>query len=153
MVKRKWWLYSWLSSLPNLYHSSTSFSWLHYGSHWEYRVIWTGLAELTDWRSLQEAELQPLHLAELRLWAFHIQQNFSHPERLCAIPAIAKGLATLPALLALLLLLIGKRRWQEPLQRYRPRVNSIDQRQALRAPHNRLRALHIDQCRKQTSHQ
>jgi len=44
------------------------------------------------------------------------------------------GLATLPALLILLLLLIGKRRWQESLQKYRPLVNSIDQRQALGAP-------------------
>jgi hypothetical protein len=69
----------------------TSLSWLHHGSHWEYRVIWTKLAELTDRRSLQEAELQPLHLAELPMRAFHIQQNFSHPERLCVIPAIAKG--------------------------------------------------------------
>jgi hypothetical protein len=90
LVKRKWWLYSWLSSLANLYRSSTSFSWLHHSSHWEYRVIWTGLAELTDRRSLQEAELQPLHLAELPMRAFHIPQNFSHPQRLCTIPAIAK---------------------------------------------------------------
>ncbi len=45
-------------------------------------------ATSTRRRSLPEAELQPLHLAALPLLAFHIQQNFFHPQRSCAIPAI-----------------------------------------------------------------